>query len=276
MGIKEKKAGEKHHNPNHALRDSISLSYFFSRSASKKRKLTLVKYLSANILKSTFGVQCKMILFIMLQLAINSRIEAQSFQEPIRKKFTVVIDAGHGGHDSGTIDHNGRSEKNINLYVAKFVRVYLKKYAPEIRVILTRDQDVFLPLKRRPLYAKVSGADLFISLHCNHNPNGAAEGAEIYLQDTSREEAVLNLRKAIRFGLILDKNLEQKLNYRSRGILRSNLQVLRESISYVPSVLVEMGFFSNLDESSYLNSQKGIKGISLSVTKSIIDYFETW
>lgn len=274
MGTKEKKAGEKHHTPNHALRDSISLSYFFSRSASKKRKLTLVKYFNANTIKTTWNFEWNIFFSVIMLSTFLSKMEAQMTQEPITKKFTVVIDAGHGGYDSGTIDQNGRKEKNINLYVAKFVRLYLKKYAPEIKVILTRDQDVFLPLRRRPLYAKVSDADLFISLHCNHNPNGSAEGAEIYLQDTSREEAILNLRKAIRFGLILDKNLEQKLNYKSRGILRSNLQVLRESISFVPSVLVEMGFFSNLDESSYLNSQKGIKGISLSVTKSIIDYFE--
>ena len=199
----------------------------------------------------------------------------QFYVETETEKYTVVIDAGHGGHDSGTIDKNGRYEKNINLYVAKFVKLYLNKYAPEIKVVLTRDEDVFLPLKRRPLYAKISRADLFVSLHCNHNPNSYAQGAEIYLQNTSRENAKFNLRLAAKFGLILDRNLEQKLNYKSRGVLRSNLQVLRESISYVPSVLVEMGFFSNNDESSYLNSKKGIKGISLSVTKSIIDYFES-
>lgn len=211
---------------------------------------------------------------ICLTVGVGTKVNGQAFFENQEPKFTVVIDAGHGGHDSGTIDQNGRYEKDINLYVAKFVKVYLNKYAPDIKVILTRDKDVFLPLERRPLYAKISRADLFISLHCNHNPNSHAQGAEIYIQNTSREEAQINLRMAMRFGVILNHNLEQKLNYQSRGILRSNLQVLRESISYVPSVLIEMGFFSNMDESSYLNSKKGIKGISLSVTKSIMDYFE--
>ncbi|AWX44780.1 N-acetylmuramoyl-L-alanine amidase [Flagellimonas maritima] len=218
-------------------------------------------------------VKVKMKLLPFIVLIWSMGMYGQSLIDGQNKKFTVVIDAGHGGHDSGTIDQSGRYEKNINLYVAKFVKLYLGKYAPNIRVILTRDKDVFLPLKRRPLYAKLSGADLFISLHCNHNPNSLAQGAEIYLQDTHRIEAEVNLQMATKFGLILDKNLEEKLNYKSRGILRSNLQVLRESISFVPSVLVELGFFSNNDESSYLNSKKGIKGISLSLTKSIIDHF---
>ncbi|WP_421805768.1 N-acetylmuramoyl-L-alanine amidase family protein [Flagellimonas sp.] len=216
-----------------------------------------------------------LMLAIGVVIMVGTKLNGQAFYVEHEPKYTVVIDAGHGGHDSGTIDKNGQFEKDINLYVAKFIKVYLNKYAPDIKVILTRDEDVFLPLERRPLYAKISSADLFISLHCNHNPNSHAQGAEIYIQNTDRESAQFNLRLAIRFGLILDRNLERKLNYKSRGILRSNLQVLRESISYVPSVLVEMGFFSNVDESDYLNSMKGIKGISLSLTKSIMDYFET-
>ena len=213
----------------------------------------------------------------ILVLSLGTELFGQDFSlahmEKNEKKYTVVIDAGNGGHDTGTIDQNGRNEKDINLFVAKFVKLYLNKYAPEIKVILTRDSDVFLPLKRRPLYAKISGADLFVSLHCNHNPNSIAQGAEIYLQKTDRENVKFNLRLAAKFGLILDQNLEQKLNYKSRGVLKSNLQVLRESISYVPCVLLEMGFFSNQEESSYLNSKKGIKGISLTVSKSIMDYF---
>lgn len=215
----------------------------------------------------------KFLMAVCFSIGVGTKLCGQAFIENQNQKFTVVIDAGHGGHDTGTIDKNRRYEKDINLYVAKFVKVYLNKYAPEIKVILTRDEDVFLPLERRPLYAKISNADLFISLHCNHNPNSHAQGAEIYIQNTDVESAQFNLRLAVRFGLVLDRNLEQKLNYRSRGILRSNLQVLRESISYVPGVLVEMGFFSNEAESSYLNSMKGIKGISLGITKSIMDYF---
>lgn len=220
-------------------------------------------------------MKVKLSLALLWVVSSGTSLLGQAFVPKIEKSFTVVIDAGHGGHDSGTVDKNGRFEKNINLYVAKFVRLYLNKFAPDIKVILTRDTDVFLPLERRPLYAKISNADLFISLHCNHNPNATAQGAEIYLQDTHRKDVIINLRQAARFALILDRNLEQKLNYRSRGVMRSNLQVLRESIDYVPSLLLEMGFFSNSADSSYLNSNKGIKGISLSVTKSIIEYFES-
>ncbi len=251
-------AGERHHIPNHALRDSISLSSFsrirFGKAETKKMYRTLR--------------------FLLLFTLVPQTGFGQFSLDEVTPIFTVVLDAGHGGKDSGTHDGKGRFEKNINLYVAKFVRFYLNKYAPDIKVVLTRDEDVFLPLGRRPLYARLSDADLFVSLHCNHNPNKAAQGAEIYIQNTTRETAKIHLKKAVGFGLILEGNLEEKLNYRSRGILMQNFQVLRESIDFVPSVLVELGFFSNTSESSYLNSKEGIQGLSLAITKSIMEYFE--
>lgn len=215
----------------------------------------------------------RILLFSTFFILVTKGSNAQFDNLDTEQKFTVVIDAGHGGHDSGTHDGKGRYEKNINLYVAKFVKYYMQKYADDIKVVLTRNKDVYLPLERRPLYAKISGADLFVSLHCNHNPNKASNGAEIYIQNTARESAKFNLKRAMNFGLILQDNLEEKLNYKSRGIMMQNFQVLRESIDFVPSVLVELGFFSNNAESSYLNSNKGIQGLALAITKSIMEYF---
>ena len=225
--------------------------------------------MGVNFNERTMKEKLLVITFLILALEVSNAQLDNLKKEPI---FTVVVDAGHGGHDPGTHDGKGRYEKNINLYVAKFIRYYMKKYAPEIKVVLTREEDVFLPLGRRPLYAKISDANLFVSLHCNHNPNKVSNGAEIYIQNTTRESAKFNLKKAVKFGLILEENLEEKLNYRSRGILMKNFQVLRESIDFVPSVLVELGFFSNNAESSYLNSNKGIQGLSLAITKSIMKY----
>lgn len=273
MAVRKKYEREIYHTLNHALRDSISLSLFFSRYALKKWKQTPFesKQDKAFFISTSSGVNT--LIFLYLILCVNFSITAQSnyFQNETN---VVVIDAGHGGHDSGTKDGKGHFEKNINLYVAKYIKYYLKKYNPDIKVVLTRDEDIFLPLERRPIYAKATNADLFISLHCNHNPNSQAEGVEIYVQNTNRENAQTNLKKALLFCHILDNNIVEKLGYKSRGIMLNNFQVLRESISFTPSVLIEMGFFSNKDESIYLNSKKGINGLSLAVTKSIMDYFE--
>ncbi|TXN37701.1 N-acetylmuramoyl-L-alanine amidase [Flagellimonas hymeniacidonis] len=273
MRVHNERKIEKYHTPNHALRDSISLSLFFSRYALKKRKLTKLESFLSSLNLSRYLNKISIHFFWSIFLGVSFSGMAQNGNY-VNEKIVVVIDAGHGGYDSGTMDGNGHLEKNINLYVAKYVKFYLKKFSPEIKVVLTRDQDVFLSLDRRSVYPKVVGADLFISLHCNHNPNSRAEGVEIYVQNTTKESVQTNLKKAIVFGNILDRNMVEKLGYKSRGILRNNYQVLRESISFTPGILIEMGFFSNKDESQYLNSRKGINGLSLAITKSIMDYFE--
>ncbi|MDC6367195.1 MULTISPECIES: N-acetylmuramoyl-L-alanine amidase [Flavobacteriaceae] len=262
MGTSKKTEGENHHKANQGFPDSISLSYFLPHYVRRKRKFTPSIFFGRNVVFST------LVLIVGIQYGT-----AQNKTET-EKKFIVVLDAGHGGHDTGAIHTDGYYEKEINLLVAKYTKIYLEKFAPAIKCVLTRNDDTFLPLKRRSLYAKYLHADLFVSIHCNHNPNRSAEGMEIYIQNTSKKEAQPNLRKAVRFGLILDRVIEDKLNYKSRGVLRENFQVLRESISHTPSVLVELGFFSNANESDYLISKKGIKGLSLTLTKSIIEYFE--
>ena len=198
------------------------------------------------------------------------------FLNPVvsQNKFTVVIDPGHGDHDGGTRTKEGISEKDINLLVSKFVESYIEEYAPNIEVILTRENDIFLPLKKRPLFAKMTNADLFISIHCNHSTRKYARGLEVYVQKNGEKNSLENTKKAYLFGLLLDSIVKEKLNYKSRGVKSANFSVLRNSIQYVPSVLVELGFFSNKTESQYLTSKKGINGISLGIAKTIIDYFE--
>lgn len=97
---------------------------------------------------------------------------------PRRLRKTVVIDAGHGGHDSGAVGVSGAYEKDITLAAAVALRDALE--ARGLRVVLTRDGDEFLQLPERVRRAREAGADLFISLHADSNPNPAAEGASIY------------------------------------------------------------------------------------------------
>jgi len=194
-------------------------------------------------------------------------------QKTSDKKFVVVLDPGHGGHDSGTATKTKIKEKDVNLYVCKFIKLNIEEFNPNIEVIITRETDTFIPLKKRPLYAIILDADLFVSVHCNHNPNTKAEGLEIYIQKTGITNKK-NVKKVKRFAKILDNISKEKLNYKSRGIKYENFSVLRNSINFIPSALIELGFFSNKNEADYITSKKGINGLSLAIAKSIIEYFE--
>ncbi|MEE3414256.1 MAG: N-acetylmuramoyl-L-alanine amidase, partial [Prevotella sp.] len=96
------------------------------------------------------------------------------------QKFTLVIDAGHGGHDAGAIGAISK-EKNINLSVALAFGQYVEQNCPDVKVIYTRRTDVFIPLKERASIANRNNADLFISVHTNALPGGKiARGFETY------------------------------------------------------------------------------------------------
>lgn len=155
-----------------------------------KRKLSKAILLSAGIAMS-------------LTLSSPSAIAAEKNE----RQFTVVLDAGHGGHDHGAID-NGAREKDINLGVTKKLASLLKKKMKNVNVILTRDDDTFISLQERANIANRNKADLFVSIHTNSvdkaNPNRATvSGASVYalgpqkdannLQVAQRENAVIEL-----------------------------------------------------------------------------------
>jgi len=218
----------------------------------------------------------KTIFFILFLLFFFNSFsqKKESFFQNENQNFIVVLDPGHGGKDSGTKTNNKILEKDINLYVSKYIQLHLKEFAPNIQVILTRENDQFISLKKRPLYAKITGADLFISIHCNHNQKNQAKGLEIYIQKMDKITNKEHLKNAHLFGYLLNDILIKKLEYKSRGIKYKNLSVLRNSINFVPSVLIELGFFSNKNDSEYLTSKNGMDGIALAISKSIIDFFE--
>jgi N-acetylmuramoyl-L-alanine amidase len=101
--------------------------------------------------------------------------------------FTVVIDAGHGGNDAGAIGLvKGTQEKHLNLSVAKQLAAKIRATYPEVKVVLTRETDVFLPLQQRADIVNKNHADLFISIHTNAAENRKACGAETFILGTDR------------------------------------------------------------------------------------------
>lgn len=227
-----------------------------------------------------------------------------------RPKFTLVIDAGHGGHDAGALGAFSK-EKNINLNVALAFGRYVEKNCPDVRVIYTRKTDVFIALHERANIANRNKADLFISIHTNALPKGRiARGLETYtlgmnrasdnFDVAARENSVILIEKDykqryegfdprssesyIMFEFMQDKNMAQSVDLakvvqkracaatgrQNKGVKQAGFLVLRETS--MPSCLIELGFITTPDEERYLNSASGIDALGKGIYQAFLDY----
>lgn len=220
----------------------------------------------------------------------------------------VVIDAGHGGHDPGapSVLNDGRSEKNVTLAIAKALRDELIA-SGRVRVAMTREDDRFLVLAERREIARRLKADLFISIHADSAENDAARGGSVYtLSEVASDKVAAQLaikenRADILNGvdlggetsdvssILIDLTQRETMNISSafagllqremaEGVLTrsnyhkfANLMVLKAPD--VPSVLIETGYMSNLDDARFLFSRDGQKRIALAVRKAIEAHF---
>ncbi len=223
---------------------------------------------------------------------------------PLVTKFKeVVIDAGHGGKDPGTIGRSGLQEKTVVLDIAKSLKRNLEQKG--IKVIMTRDRDDFISLEKRTEIASRSRANLFVSIHANASPHKSAKGLEIfYLRDLgSREKNDPQIKENRKYlferytmqknspvleNILLDmlytykraeserlaRYLTQKtsgqMKARNRGSKSSGFFVLRNTL--VPAVLIEVGFLSNPQEEKLLKTQWYRQKIADSLAESILKY----
>ena len=241
--------------------------------------------------------------FIIVTLLIN-----RSYSQDNSSDFVVVLDAGHGGHDSGNTG-NGFLEKKIALQTAIQIGNYIKNNS-NIKVIYTRTKDRFVKLNERAAIANRSDADLFISIDCDAFTSSKVYGAGtfvlglhrnadnlriaqkensvIFLEenyqsnyegfDPNNPESVISLvlmqetylEQSIEAANTIQKSFVTNLNRKDRTVKQAGFQVLRET--YMPSVLVELGFLTNKKEGTYLNSKKGQKEMSETIAKGIINY----
>ncbi|MCG8329005.1 MAG: N-acetylmuramoyl-L-alanine amidase [Chitinophagales bacterium] len=221
---------------------------------------------------------------------------------------TIVIDAGHGGHDPGCLGGNSR-EKHLALAISlEFAKVVRTQY-PELNVILTRDKDVFIPLHERAAIANRNHADLFISIHCNYMPGSkATHGSETYVMGLHTADHNLEVAKRENAAILLEDNYEKHYDYdpnspeghillsmfqnayleqsilfaervenhfagisrKSRGVKQAGFVVLKETA--MPSVLVETGFLSNRDEEAYLMQPEGQQQIAYAMLNAFREY----
>lgn len=187
-------------------------------------------------------------------------------------KKVVVIDPGHGGKDSGAISDNTIQEKDVTLKVAKeLLRLNETIFEGRFDIYLTRYKDTLISLKDRTKLTRALNADMFISLHCNHAKNSNAKGIEVYVHNS--DSSFTN--EAIESGLSVLNESTQKLGFKKRVMKFANFQVLRETINFCPSVLLEMGFMSNTDEADYFLKSKNIKALALTALLGINNYLNT-
>ena len=226
------------------------------------------------------------------------------------KRFTLVIDAGHGGHDAGALGTISK-EKDITLSVALAFGRYVERNQPDVRVVYTRKTDVFIPLKERANIANRVNADLFISVHTNALPAGKiARGFETYtlgmhrakdnLDVAMRENSVISMEKGyqqtyqgfdprssesyIIFEFIQGKNMERSVelarmiqksvctgaNRPNKGVHQAGFLVLRETS--MPGCLIELGFITTPDEEQLLNSANRVDDIARGIYQAFAQY----
>jgi N-acetylmuramoyl-L-alanine amidase len=223
--------------------------------------------------------------------------------------FTVVLDAGHGGQDAGAVGAFSK-EKNINLRYTLAVGDLIKKNHPDVKVIYTRNKDVFVNLNERARIANKAKADLFISIHTNASKNRSANGMETFTLGVSRskenmevamlENSVILLEddyekkyegfdpnstdSYIMFEFMKDQYMERSITCadliqqnmitaskrNNRGVRQAGFLVLRATT--MPSVLIELGFISNKEEEKYLNDTNNQAKICKAIYQAFADY----
>jgi N-acetylmuramoyl-L-alanine amidase len=244
-----------------------------------------------------------LVLLILLCSSFSADHKAPKYQ--IR---TVVIDPGHGGHDSGCLGSSSQ-EKHIALAVSLKLGALIEKYLPEVKVIYTRKTDVFVELHERAAIANRAKADLFICIHCNSGPS-TAFGAETYVMGlhktadnlavAKRENSAILLEKDyqtnydgfdphspeanIIFSLYQNTFMHQSLNFAShvqkqlehtsgrfnRGVKQAGFLVLFRTA--MPSVLIELGFLTNRSDEKFLASESGQDVLAKSLLTAFQNY----
>ena len=219
---------------------------------------------------------------------------------------TIVIDAGHGGKDPGAVGYRGTKEKDIALDVAKRLEKKLAKNM-SVKIVMTRDEDIFLRLSERTKIANESNGSLFISIHTNAAEDRRASGFETFLigqnkneaavRVAARENAVLELEgstgkkltdedlikatiaqsafasKSEQFASLVQKEIKKRVQSKDRGVKQAGFYVLMGAS--MPNVLVELGFISNPSEEKKLRSPQYRDQLATAIYRAVEQYQKT-
>jgi N-acetylmuramoyl-L-alanine amidase len=222
---------------------------------------------------------------------------------------TIVLDAGHGGHDHGAVGVGGLREKDVTLAVARQVGAYLEERLG-VRVVYTRSDDQFIPLQDRGHSANEAGAKLFVSIHANASPSPAAHGTETFFlgmhktdaarKVMERENSVIELendpqhyqtftqealirqvlmqsawmRQSEHLAGNVERQFGERVGRKSRGVKQAGFFVLWNAA--MPSILVELGFVTHPEEAAFLRSAAGQDYMASALFRAIRDFKEQY
>jgi len=225
------------------------------------------------------------------------------------KLDVIVLDAGHGGKDPGTIGIGGTREKDITLAVTLKLGKLIEKRLPDVKVVYTRTTDTFIELYKRTQIANDAGGKLFVSIHCNSTPKKPSpmSGFEIYLLRPGKTESAISvaerensvirqeegyedrykelteenfilvtlqqmsfMRSSERFAEIASETMSSKLRIKNSGVKQAGFHVLVGAS--MPNALVELGYLSNRQEEQVLRSAAGQTRIAEALLEGIKEY----
>ncbi len=226
--------------------------------------------------------------------------------------LVIVIDAGHGGKDPGSISKKVQ-EKKVTLDIARKLGKMLTDSFKDVKVVYTRYNDSFVELHERAKIANRNKASIFISIHCNHNHNTSANGSETYVMGLHKSNDNLDVSKRENEAVLYEDNYEKQQDYEGfdpnspeahiifsfyQNAFREQSLTLASKVekhlgarkkvkksrgvkqagflvlwkTTMPSILIETGFISNATEREYLASDSGKKEVATAVFKAVKDY----
>jgi len=238
-----------------------------------------------------FNTQFRRAVWVALSLLVAL---PTSFSQERMTINTVVIDAGHGGKDPGTVGRRTH-EKHVVLSIALKLGTLIQRNIHDVQVIYTRDRDEFIELHERADIANRNHADLFISIHANANNSRSLRGAETYIMGLHKSQANLNIAKlenasillesdysakyegfdpnsdesyiifslyqnsnlnmSSRFAAEVQEQMNDRVGLKDRGVRQAGFLVLYKTT--MPSALIEVGYLSNAEEENFLITDKG-------------------
>ncbi len=240
-----------------------------------------------------------------ITVAPNKKVDLSNEKQKWEFK-TIVIDAGHGGKDPGAVGYRGTKEKDIALDVAKRLEKKLSKNL-NVKIVMTRDEDIFLRLSERTKIANENNGSLFISIHTNAAEDRRASGFETFLigpnkneaavRVAARENAVLELEgisgqkltnedlikatiaqsafasKSEQFASMVQGEIKKRVQSKDRGVKQAGFYVLMGAS--MPNVLVELGFISNPSEEKKLRSPQYRDQLATAIYRAVEQYQKT-
>ena len=168
----------------------------------------------------------------------------------------VVIDAGHGGSDSGATTRYAGREKDLALDVA--LRVKTKLEAAGFDTVMTRNSDVFIPLDKRAAISNRQSNSIFVSVHFNYSPNAGIRGSEVYYKSRCSSRIAANILNQV----------SAIPGFSNRGVRTANFRVLKKN--RYPAVLVECGYLTNPTEGRRCSNGAALEALAEAISRGII------